>query len=86
RPQARDTVGGPHGLGSEVMALTGVRGRGVLNDLRHHYGDARRKEGYEALRRVLDADRVEVERGDMVCVHTGFAERWLGEEARALRR
>ncbi len=34
--------------------------------------------GYEALMRVLDADRVEVERGDMVCVHTGFMERLLG--------
>ncbi|KGC34349.1 hypothetical protein DO73_2536 [Burkholderia pseudomallei] len=52
--------------------------------MRHHYGDARRKVGYEALMRVLDADRVEVERGDMVCVHTGFAERLLGEEAGAL--
>ncbi|WP_261798524.1 cyclase family protein, partial [Burkholderia pseudomallei] len=58
--------------------------QGVLIDLRHHYGDARRKVGYEALMRVLDADRVEVERGDMVCVHTGFAERLLGEEAGAL--
>ncbi|MET5116875.1 cyclase family protein, partial [Burkholderia pseudomallei] len=66
------------------MAQTGVLGRGVLIVLRHHYGDARRKVGYEALMRVLDAVRVEVERGDMVCVHTGFAERLLGEVAGAL--
>ncbi|MCW0005957.1 cyclase family protein, partial [Burkholderia pseudomallei] len=78
-PKEGDSVGGAHALGIEVMAQTGVQGRGVLIDLRHHYGDARRKVGYEALMRVLDADRVEVERGDMVCVHTGFAERLLGE-------
>ncbi|MBM5592038.1 cyclase family protein, partial [Burkholderia pseudomallei] len=83
-PKEGDSVGGAHALGIEVMAQTGVQGRGVLIDLRHHYGDARRKVGYEALMRVLDADRVEVERGDMVCVHTGFAERLLGEEAGAL--
>ncbi|OMX75101.1 cyclase family protein [Burkholderia pseudomallei] len=83
-PKEGDSVGGAHALGIEVMAQTGVQGRGVLNELRDHYGDARRKVGYEALMRVLDADRVEVERGDMVCVHTGFAERLLGEEAGAL--
>ncbi len=28
--------------------------------------------------RVLEADRVQVETGDMVCLHTGFADRLLG--------
>ncbi|MCS6429252.1 cyclase family protein, partial [Burkholderia thailandensis] len=83
-PKEGDSEGGAHALGIEVMAQTGVQGRGVLIDLRHHYGDERRKVGYEALMRVLEADRVEVERGDMVCVHTGFAERLLGEEAGSL--
>ncbi|MFG7015456.1 cyclase family protein, partial [Burkholderia pseudomallei] len=83
-PKEGDSVGGAHALGIQVMAQTGVQGRGVLIGLWDHYGDAGRKVGYEALMRVLDADRVEVERGDMVCVHTGFAERLLGEEAGAL--
>ncbi len=34
--------------------------------------------GYDELRRILDADGVVVEPGDMVCLHTGFAERLLG--------
>ena len=28
--------------------------------------------------RVLDADRITVETGDMVCLHTGFAHALLG--------
>ena len=55
-----------------------MQGRGVLLDLRHHYGDARRAVGYDDLMRVIDADRVEIESGDMVCLHTGFADALLG--------
>jgi kynurenine formamidase len=33
--------------------------------------------GYDTLMRVLDADRVTVETGDMVCLHTGFAQALL---------
>ncbi|MET5020661.1 cyclase family protein, partial [Burkholderia pseudomallei] len=73
-PQAGDRLGGAVALRYEVLAQTGVPGRGVLIELRHHYGDARRKEGYDALMRVVDADRVGVERGVLVCVHRGFAE------------
>lgn len=61
-------------LGIEHMARTGVQGRGVMIDLRHHFGEKRISVGYDALMRVVDADRVHVETGDMVCVHTGFAE------------
>jgi kynurenine formamidase len=30
--------------------------------------------GYDTLMRVLEADRVEIEPGDMVCLHTGYAD------------
>ncbi len=65
-------------LGIENMAATGVQGRGVLADLRAHYGDERRYVGYDDLMRVLEADGVEVEEGDLLCLHTGFADRVLG--------
>jgi kynurenine formamidase len=68
---------GESALGLEHMAATGVQGRGVLIDLRHHFGDARIAVGYDALMRVMDADQVAVETGDLVCVHTGFAQRVL---------
>ncbi len=61
-------------LGIEGMAQNGVQGRGVMLDLHAHYGDARTLIGYDEWMRVIDADRIEVETGDMLCVHTGFAQ------------
>lgn len=61
-------------LGIERMAESCVQGRGVMIDLRHHLGDARTSVGYDALMRIMEADEVVVEPGDMVCLHTGFAE------------
>lgn len=61
-------------LGIERMAEKGMQGRAVMIDLHAHHGRARALVGYDALMRVLEADGVEVESGDMVCLHTGFAE------------
>ncbi|HEY0887512.1 MAG TPA: cyclase family protein [Ramlibacter sp.] len=61
-------------LGIEHMAEHCVQGRGVLIDLEHHLGRRRQAVGYDTLMRVLEADRVDVEAGDMVCIHTGFAD------------
>ena len=64
-------------LGIENLAEHGVQGRGVLIDLHAHHGRKRVAVGYEGLMKILEADRVEVERGDIVCLHTGFAEMLL---------
>lgn len=64
-------------LGIERLAEHGVQGRGVLIDLAHHLGRTRQAVGYDALMRILEADRIEVEPGDMVCLHTGFADTLL---------
>lgn len=61
-------------LGIEHMAQRGVQGRAVLLDLRRHFGDERRCVGYDDLMRVIEKDRVEIRKGDMVCIHTGFAD------------
>ena len=60
-------------LGIENMAERSVQGRGVMVDLYAHFGDARKLVGYDDLMRVMEADGVSVEKGDMVCLHTGFA-------------
>ena len=52
-----------------------MQGRGVMIDLRHHLGDERQAVGYDALMRVMQADKVEVGEGDMVCLHTGLGQR-----------
>jgi len=64
-------------LGIEKMAAHGVQGRGVMIDLRRHLGDGRTKVAHDTLMRVMDADGVRVEPGDMVCLHTGFADALL---------
>ena len=64
-------------LGIERLAEHGAQGRGVLIDLEHHLGRTRQAVGYEQLMRILDADGITVEEGDMVCLHTGFADTLL---------
>jgi hypothetical protein len=61
-------------LGIEKMAETCVQGRGVLIDLSHHFGPARRLVSYDDIRKVMDSDDVVVEEGDMVCLHTGYGQ------------
>lgn len=65
-------------LGIDNMAAHGVQGRAVMVDLHAHYGDAFTLVGYDALMRVVESDGVEVEPGDMVCLHTGYAQVVLG--------
>lgn len=61
-------------LGIERMAERCIQGRAVMIDLRAHLGDGRTLVGYDHLMEVIAADRVEVEPGDIVCLHTGFAQ------------
>jgi kynurenine formamidase len=56
------------------MAETGVQGRGVMLDLRHHFGDERVDVTWERLESVLKVDSVTVEKGDILCIHTGLGE------------
>jgi len=42
------------------MAAHGVQGRGVMIDLRVHFGDDHRRIGYDDLVAVLQADRVTI--------------------------
>lgn len=71
--EARQTCCARH-LGVERMAEKCMQGRAVMIDLEAHVGRAARVIGYDDLMRVIEADRVEVTAGDMVCLHTGFAE------------
>ena len=64
-------------LGVENMAVNCVQGRGVMIDLHAHVGRARVAVGYDQLMRIMETDNVVVEPGDMVCLHTGFAQMLL---------
>ncbi|HEY0821618.1 MAG TPA: cyclase family protein, partial [Rhizobacter sp.] len=61
-------------LGVETFAVKAIQGRGVLVNLHAHIGNSRERVGYEQLMRILDADKVQVETGDMLLFYTGFAD------------
>ena len=61
-------------LGIENMAETCVQGRGVMIDLHAHFGSERKLVRFEDLERIMREDGVTVEKGDMVCFHTGFGQ------------
>ena len=63
-----------HALGIEKMAEKAVQGRAVMIDLLAHFGNSRTIVGYDELANVLIADNVKIEPGDIVCLHTGFAQ------------
>ena len=61
-------------LGAAEMAVTGVQGRAVMVDLRHHYGDERVDVTWDMFERVMREDSVQVEQGDILCLHTGLGQ------------
>ena len=68
---------GARRLGVENMAAHGIQGRGVLVDLHAHFGQARKMVSRDDLLRVMDQDKVVVEKGDMLLLHTGFSQALL---------
>jgi len=56
------------------MAVTGVQGRAVMMDLRHHFGDERVAVTWEQFERILKSDNLTVEEGDILCLHTGLGQ------------
>ena len=69
---------GARELGIENFAVKGLQGRGVLVNLRAHCGDAKTAVGYEQWMRILEADKVEVEEGDMLMLYTGWTDLLMG--------
>jgi hypothetical protein len=61
-------------LGVENMAAKCLQGRAVMIDLYAHYGRKRHAVGYDDLMRIMAADGITVEAGDLVCLRTGFDE------------
>jgi kynurenine formamidase len=64
------------------MAETCVQGRGVLVDLHRHLGDDPIDVDFATLAGVMKADGAVVEPGDILCLHSGFAQRLLDAKGR----
>lgn len=69
--------GGP--LGIENLAETCVQGRGVMIDLAWHLPGEHGPVSFEQIARIIEADRIDIRPGDIVCFHTGQADRLLHE-------
>ncbi len=71
---------GARKLGVENMAVKCIQGRGVLVDLHKFWGAERKHVGYDDLMRAFDDQKVVVEKGDMLLLHTGFG-KYIMEKA-----
>ena len=71
---ARESTSRAHALGIENMSARCVQGRAVLIDLHAHLGRGRVTVDHDMLMDIMKKDQVSVEAGDMVCLHTGFAD------------
>ncbi|QIL79743.1 cyclase family protein [Diaphorobacter sp. HDW4A] len=65
---------GTEHLSIAPMAQHGIQGRGVMVNLRRHFGDAPRKVGLADLQGIFHSDGIEVRPGDILCLHTGLAD------------
>ena len=64
-------------LGIDAFAAQPIQGRGVMIDLAHHLGRESRTVGLREIDEVMRADRVDIRKGDILCIHTGFADEIL---------
>jgi len=64
-------------LGVHTIAVHGMQGRAVMVDLHAVCGRERRRFGYEALMAAMARTGATIEPGDILCLHTGFAEMLL---------
>jgi kynurenine formamidase len=64
-------------LGIDAFAARPIQGCGVLVDLERHYGRDSRTVSFRDIEAVLEADAIELTPGDIVCIHTGFADELL---------
>ena len=76
-PGDQKTTSNAIALGIQNMAEACVQGRGVMVDFHAHFGNKKVVVDYDIMMRVLEQDKVEIEKGDMVALHTGFAQMLL---------
>lgn len=72
RPDGADTP-----LGIDRFAVKAIQTRGVLIDIDRYYGRLCQTIGFRELQDVIRQDRVDIQPGDIVCLHTGYADEVL---------
>lgn len=74
---------GARKLGVENMAEKPIQGRGVLVDLFDMCGPKRTIVSYDMLMRAMEEQKVVVEKGDMLLLHTGFGQLLMDGKGKA---
>ncbi len=69
-------------LGIDAFAARPIQGRGVLIDIAHHYGRDEIDLGLAEILAIVEQDRIEIRQGDILCLHTGFADELLAMQRR----
>jgi kynurenine formamidase len=69
-------------LGIENMAAAGIQGRGVMVNFKAMYGKDYFWVGYDEMMRTLEAQKVDVQKGDFLLMHTGYDEEVLAMNGR----
>ncbi|GAA4361320.1 cyclase family protein [Paeniglutamicibacter cryotolerans] len=64
-------------LGIGAMAERPIQGRAVMVDLVAHLGTEQTVVGFESLRKIMEVDGIIVEPGDILTLHTGYADKVL---------
>ena len=77
KPPAERTGGMSMKLGIDAFAVKAIQGRGVLIDLAHHLGRDKSTIGFREIEEVIRKDGLVIGKGDIVCLHTGFADELL---------
>lgn len=76
-PIAQHSTSRAQALGIENMSERCVQGRAVMIDIRAHVGESRVLVNHALLADIINKDKIDIEPGDMVCLHTGFADTLL---------
>jgi kynurenine formamidase len=64
-------------LGIDRFAEKAIQSRGVLLDIAHHFGRDAQTIGLSHLLQIVERDSVHIRAGDILCLHTGFADELL---------
>jgi kynurenine formamidase len=76
-PPAERSNGMAMPLGIDNFAATPIQGRGVLIDIERHLGRGFSTIGHKEIQAIIAQDGIEIRKGDLVCLHTGFADEIL---------
>ena len=76
-PASDDESCSARALGIQNLAETCAQGRGTLVDLHAIYGRERVAVGHDDFMRAMETQKVEVARGDFLCLYTGYADMLL---------